>query len=89
LEQAELIDIEGDTDVFEEVNELIEKENVVKLIHNLPERYANVFYLKYTYEMSFIEIGNVMGMKENHARVLYFRAKNKLKKMILDDMEGK
>jgi RNA polymerase sigma-70 factor (ECF subfamily) len=87
-DQKELLEVEDEADVFEEVNELIEKENVIKLIHNLPELYANVFYLKYTYEMSFIEIGNVMGIRENHARVLYFRARNRLKK-IIESMEGK
>lgn len=89
FDQNELLGIEDNTDVFEEVNELIEKESVERLIHNLPELYSNVFYLKYTYDMSFIEIGNVMGVKENNARVLYFRARNKLKKIILNDREGK
>ena len=85
FEPKELLEIEDDTDVFEEVNELIEMESVVRLIHILPEMYANVFYLKYTYEMSFLEIGTIMGMKESNARVMYFRARKKLKKLLMDD----
>lgn len=87
-EVIENITIADDTDVFDEVNRIAENEEVEKLIGTLPDVYANVFYLRFSQYLSFEEIGKVMDMSENNARVIYFRARTKLKKMIAEKKES-
>jgi len=74
--------IQDECDVESEVEEIIINEYIEELVSEMPEVYSNIFLLKFSDELSFLEIGSVMGIKENHARVMYYRAKNKLKKII-------
>ena len=65
---------------FEE--EFSNKENVIDLykkIHNLDEKTREVIYLRIRADLSFKEIGEIMGETENWARVTFYRAKIKLK----------
>jgi len=81
--------ITDDLDVFEEVNKMFEENDVDGLIKQLPEVYANIFYLRFYHDLSFKEIGDIMEFSENNARVMYFRARNKLKKILTTQKEGK
>ena len=63
-------------------NDVISKEKKLKLynnIQNLGEDMRNVIYLRLTGELSFKEIGDILGKTENWARVVFYRAKKKLK----------
>lgn len=65
---------------FEE--EFSNKEAVIDLykkIHNLDEKTREVIYLRIRADLSFKEIGEIMGETENWARVTFYRAKVKLK----------
>lgn len=65
---------------FEE--EFSSKEAVIDLykkIHNLDEKTREVIYLRIRADLSFKEIGLIMGENENWARVTFYRAKVKLK----------
>ena len=65
---------------FEE--EFSNKEMVIDLykkIHNLDEKTREVIYLRIRADLSFKEIGDIMGESENWARVTFYRAKVKLK----------
>ena len=65
---------------FEE--EFSDKENVIDLykkIHRLDEKTREVIYLRIRADLSFKEIGEIMGETENWARVTFYRAKVKLK----------
>ena len=58
------------------------KENVIDLyqkIHKLDEKSREVIYLRIRADLSFKEIGLIMGESENWARVTFYRAKVKLK----------
>ena len=69
-------------------NDVISKEKKLKLyndIQNLGEDMRNVIYLRLTGELSFKEIGDILGKSENWARVVFYRAKKKLKEC--DDYE--
>lgn len=48
-------------------------------IHQLPEKMREVIYLRLSGELSFSEIGEIMGESETWARVTFYRAKQKLK----------
>ena len=65
---------------FEE--EFTNKENVIDLykkIHKFDEKTREVIYLRIRVDLSFKEIGEIMGETENWARVTFYRAKVKLK----------
>ena len=53
--------------------------NVLKSIHNLDETSKEVIYLRIGMNLSFREIGMIMGKNENWARIIFYRAKIKLK----------
>ena len=53
-------------------------------LHQLEEPYKEVFSLRIFGELSFREIGQILGKTENWARVTYHRAK-----LMLQDVLGK
>lgn len=50
----------------------------------LPLRYRQAFVLRYQFEFSYDEISKSMQENENTVRTLLFRAKDRLRKLILD-----
>ena len=75
LEQLEMID------QSDPIGELIDREErllLYKQIRMLDEVMREVIYLRILGELSFSEIGQIMGRTENWARVTFFRAKQKL-----------
>lgn len=76
--------IDGDLDISIPSAEdaLIGKEGktgLLKAIHALPENVKEVVYLRSFGNLSFREIGEVMGKSENWARVTFYRGKERLK----------
>lgn len=62
----------------EEVSEKIQRAELFRRIHALPENMREVVYLRLAGELSFAEIGTILGKTENWARVTFYRAKQKL-----------
>ncbi len=64
-------------------DELIERRETQQLLQRaiatLPERQRQVVALRYTTDMSFSEIGEVLGLNANTAKTLFLRAKNQLR----------
>ena len=50
-----------------------------QLLHQLSEPYKEVFWMRTFGELSFAEIGSLLGKSESWARVTYHRAKLKIK----------
>jgi len=61
-----------------------EKRKLSELINNLEDSMKEIVILRIYGELSFAEIGQLVGKSENYARVNYHRAKLKLQK----DLEG-
>ncbi len=53
---------------------------VMKQLHRLPDPMREVMYLRLTGNLTFGQIGEIMGRSENWARVTYYRGKEKLVK---------
>jgi len=53
--------------------------DVLEKVHKLPVNMREVMYLRVSGDLSFKEIGKIMGRSENWARVNFFRAKELLK----------
>lgn len=86
--------ISKDFTVEEEVSEItperevlakVELLDVLKLMQNLPERMREVMYLRITGELTFKEIGEILGKSENWARVNYYRGKERIAKEYYSD----
>ena len=55
---------------------------ILKLVHTLEEPFREIFTLRFYGDLKFSEIGEVFGKSENWARVNFFRAREKLAKML-------
>lgn len=56
-----------------------EKIFLYKRMQRIDERSREVVYLRLTGELSFKEIGDILGKTENWARITFYRAKKKIK----------
>lgn len=52
---------------------------ILRRVHGLKEPYKEVIYLRLAADLSFAQIGEIMGKSENWARVTFYRGKNQLK----------
>lgn len=81
--RKESIDDEANNLIFD-IDFVIEFERkeqsmeVHTLLHKLEEPYKEVFGLRVFAELSFKEIGEIFGKSDGWARVVFYRAKNKL-----------
>lgn len=60
-----------------------EKIELYKRMQLLNEKSREVIYLRVTGELSFKEIGEILGQTENWARVTFYRAKQRIKEVKL------
>ena len=59
-----------------------EKMQLYRMIYRLDEQQKDVVYLRIFGELSFKEIGEILGKSENWARVNFYRSKNRIKEWI-------
>lgn len=69
----------------DEVISGIGKVELLKLLHSLPESIREIMYLRLFGDLSFVEIGAIVGISENSARVTHYRGKEKLRKELLNN----
>lgn len=62
----------------QEVLSSMGKMELLQHLHGLKEPYREVIYLRAFGNLSFREIGQIMGQSENWARVMFYRGKEKL-----------
>lgn len=60
---------------------------LMQRLHQCPEPFREIFYLRILGALSFKEIGEIMGKTENWARVTYYRGKERLRKEWNEDGE--
>ena len=60
-------------------------EKVNKFIKALPKNYKDVVFLRIYADLPFSEIASTLGISENSAKVIFYRAKNVLKEAIKND----
>ena len=77
LEEEKLIseqDVEGD------FIGKADRAEFYRQLHLLDENTREVMYMRLTGELSFAEIGDILGRSENWARVIFYRGKQKIAK---------
>lgn len=62
----------------------MEKTELYRAVHALPEPMRELVHLRLTGEFTFAEIGRILGKSETWARTTFYRAKQK----IMEEMEG-
>ena len=63
----------------------VEIARVRQAIRDLPKKYYDVLVLRVYAHLPYAEIGAKLGISENSAKVLYFRAKNHIREVLLDE----
>lgn len=53
-----------------------------RLLHELPEPYKEVFSLRVFGELPFAQIGELFGKSDGWARLIFYRAKNELRRQL-------
>jgi len=82
-EMVELADYLPDDSSEDGETSVLNQENKIELyqaIHHLPELEREVILYRITGELSFREIGAILGKSENWSRTVFYRAKQKIKK---------
>ena len=82
-EMVELADYLPDDSSPDGESSVLNQENKIELyqaIHHLPELEREVILYRITGELSFREIGAILGKSENWSRTVFYRAKQKIKK---------
>lgn len=77
------VDTAGLKDMVDELDESENEENrqkLIKVIGQLPEHELKIIEMRYFEKRSYKEIGEVLGIAENNAKVKAFRIVEKLKK---------
>lgn len=75
IEEEQIISRE---DTERQVLSKLELLDVLKEMQKLPDKMREVMYLRISGDLSFKEIGEIMGKSENWARVNFYRGKEKL-----------
>lgn len=82
-------DIEIETDIVRSAENVVlsgmNKVELMRKLHQLKEPFREIIYLRLSGDLSFREIGDIMGKSENWARVNYFRGKERLIKEVKKD----
>ena len=81
VDTDETFDIEDPQNLEDQFIAGEEKVSLYKKMQNLDEKTREVMYLRITGELSFKEIGEILGKTENWARVTFYRGKSKLKEV--------
>lgn len=84
IDNLEIFDLRGQEADLEEA--YLVKEEIQELlfvVKQAKESYGQVFWLRAYEEMSFKEIGQILGKSENWARINYYRAKEWIRKRMM------
>ena len=71
-------DIMDSYDLNSEIINRLDKVAFYKKLRELDDNMKEVIYLRISSDLSFAEIGEIIGKSENYARVMFYRGKKKL-----------
>lgn len=76
VEEQDLKSKSAEVDVIESISQV----ELLKHMHACPEPFREILYLRIFGNLSFKDIGEVLGKTENWARVNFYRGKERLRK---------
>ena len=87
ISEEEYLSIQTKIDMEENIIFKENKKTLYQRIDNLNEQMKSVIYLRIIGDLSFKEIGDILGKTENWARITFYRGKERLKEE--KEYEGK
>lgn len=87
ISEEEYLSIQTKIDMEENIIFQEDKKKLYQRINNLNEQMKSVIYLRIIGDLSFKEIGSILGKTENWARITFYRGKERLKEE--KEYEGK
>ena len=87
IREEEYLSIQTKIDMEENIIFQEDKKKLYQRINNLNEQMKSVIYLRIIGDLSFKEIGSILGKTENWARITFYRGKERLKEE--KEYEGK
>jgi len=72
-------------DLPEMIESRLERKRVFEIISNMDDKYSDILMMKLFYECSNEEISQLLNIIPEHVSVRFFRAKEKLKKLIMEE----
>lgn len=84
----EAIEVPSDGSLEQQILDRLQAQRIHKALHRLEEPYKEVFTLHVFAEMKFKDIGELFDKSDNWARVIFFRAKEKIIAVIEEDNHG-
>lgn len=82
LYQDIIADHEGD--IFDQLLEKLNYDEALAKVKKLPERLRYIFWMKYSYELNYTDIADLLDITPDNARQIYRRARIKL----MHELEG-
>jgi RNA polymerase sigma-70 factor (ECF subfamily) len=82
------IDELDDTDTLdlpELIENRLERERVFEIISNMDDKYSDILMLNLFYDCSNEEVAQSLNINPEHVSIHFFRAKEKLKKLIMEE----
>lgn len=75
-----MVNLQSEEDLEYQYLQSLEKVELFRMLHQLDEITREVMYLRLTGELSFAQIGEILGKTENWERVTFYRGKQKIVK---------
>ena len=85
LDDEDFIEIASSSDVENDVIKRVQQQKLTECISALTKTEREVVNLRIYADLTFNEIGRVLNKSENWARVTFYRSKEKLKGMMIDE----
>ncbi len=77
-----------DENIEHRFNDRFQALEIHRILHELDEPYKEIFSLRVFAELKFADIGEIFGKSENWARVTFYRAKEKIIKLLREKEEN-
>lgn len=84
----EALDVSSDTSVEQQTLDRLDAQRIHRALHKLSEPYKEIFTLRVFAELKYSEIGALFEKTDRWARVIYFRAKEKIIAIIQEEDEN-
>ena len=81
----EAVDLSSENSVEQQTLDRLDAQRIHKALHKLDEPYKEVFTLRVFAELKYSDIGALFGKTDRWARVIYFRAKEKIIAIIQEE----
>jgi len=89
LDSSRVISVEDADEMIDKLSREELKEKIKEKVSELPDDLNNIFSLRHTEELTFAQIGKLLGEKEQTVKMRYYRGIQSLKDLVVNDKKYK